>query len=100
VHEHDDRERAPSAFWQTEITDEGELTGLEGDLLDPGGLGLPRTGGEEQHDDQEEEGQLASLEGFDFVSNRLSVHFIFLYFYCTLGEATFASPRIKLCFSG
>jgi hypothetical protein len=40
MHEQDDRERAPSAFRQAEIADERELTGLEGDLLDPGLQGL------------------------------------------------------------
>jgi hypothetical protein len=43
-------------------------------FLDPGRLVLPRAGRQEQQDDQEEEDQLASPEGFRLVSNRLSIH--------------------------
>ena len=77
MHEQNDRERAGSAG-RAEIADDRELPGLEGDLLDLGRLGLPCAGREEQQDDQEEEGQLASLEGLRFVSNMLSVYGKFL----------------------
>jgi hypothetical protein len=42
MHEHDDWKR-PAPFRQPEIFDEPERAGLEGDLLDPGRLGLPCT---------------------------------------------------------
>ena len=47
MHEQDDRERTGPGG-RAEIANEGELPGLEGDLLDPGRLGLPCAGGQEQ----------------------------------------------------
>jgi len=43
------------------------------------GSGLPRSGGQKQHDDRGEESLLASLKGFDLVSNRLSIHCYFTF---------------------
>jgi len=83
MHEQNDWERAGSAG-RPEIANERELPGLEGDLLDPGRLGLPCAGRQEQYDDKEKEGQLASPESFDFASNKLSIHYHFPFVYQTM----------------
>ena len=66
---------------------------LDRERLVVGWLGLPRAGGQEQHDDQEEEAQLvANPEGFDFVSNWLRVHCYFPFVF----QMMMINPRITL----
>jgi hypothetical protein len=52
MHEQDDREK-PCPGGCTQLANELELSGLEGDLFDPGWLGLPCAGRQEQQDSQQ-----------------------------------------------
>jgi len=80
MHEKHHREWAASGR-KAQVPNHLEFSGLEGDLLDPARLGLPCAGRQEQYDDKEKEGQLASPESFDFASNKLSIHYHFPFVY-------------------